>query len=435
LIEYKKVIEPVKVVAEDILKGKVRVTNHYDFASLEHLAVSWTLTQNGKVIESGTLPSLTTRARTSEVITVPFQQPATLLPGGEYFLNLRFTLKSDTLWAQAGHEIALGQLAMPFKAPAIPAVDLSAFTPLEIEEDPTTILITGGNFEIEFDRVKGTIVNWTFNDLKIVRRGPQLNFWRVPTDNDRHFDGFGFAQVWKNARLDAMMHRIDRCEIVKREADKVIVTVEAYIAPPVERHGFTCKYTYTIYTNGDVVLNVTGQPRGKMPHLPRIGLQMTLPEEFSTADWFGRGPGESYADTQEANLVGRYQKSVADLFTNYVFPQENGNRQETRWVALTNRQGEGLLASATPWLHFTASPYSPKDLEKARHRNELTVRDEIALNLDYKQCGIGSGSCGPETFEPYRIPAEAFDFTVRLRAFAKSEIAPEQLYQQRNFQK
>jgi beta-galactosidase/evolved beta-galactosidase subunit alpha len=232
-----------------------------------------------------------------------------------------------------------------------------------------------------------------------------------------------------------MQHRIDRCEVVKRNADSVVIVVDVYIAPPAERYGFTCKYTYTIYANGEVVLNVTGQPRGKMPNLPRIGLQMIVPDEFGTADWFGRGPGESYADTQEANLVGRYQKPVADLFTDYVFPQENGNRQETRWVSLTNRQGEGFFASATPWLHFTASLFSPKDLEKARHRNELNVRDEITLNLDYKQCGVGSGSCGPATFEKYQVPAEAFDFTVRLTTFTRNETSPERLYQRRNYQK
>jgi beta-galactosidase/evolved beta-galactosidase subunit alpha len=414
LIEFKKVIEPVKVVADDILQGRVKVTNHYDFLSLSHLAISWTLTENGSVIESGTLPPLSIPARGSDLVTVPFKKPAALLAGGEYFLNLRFTLPADTLWAEAGHEIAVSQIAVPFETPAIPAVDLKNLSPMEIEEDPTTILILGNDFEIEFDRVHGLMTRWTVNGANLICRGPQLNFWRVPIDNDRHFDANGFAHIWKTARFDAMMHRTDSCEIVERAAGKVVIKIDAYIAPPVERHGFTCEYTYTIYGNGDVIINAAGQPRGQMPHLPRIGLQMTLPTEFDTVDWFGRGPGESYADTKEANLVGRYQKTVDELFTNYVFPQENGNREDVRWVSLTSHQGIGLRASGYPTLNFSASEYTPKDLETAKHQNELSPSDEITLNLDYRQCGVGSNSCGPTTSEQHLIPAAPFTFTIRL---------------------
>lgn len=435
LIEYKKVIEPVKVANEDILNGKVRVTNHYDFSSLAHLAISWSLTENGTVIESGSLPPLTTPTRSSEVVTIPFKKPGTLLAGGEYFLNLRFTLQSDTIWAAAGHEVAVAQLAVPFKTPSLSVVDVKKLPTLSVDETSTGIIIVGEDFELEFDRIHGRLDRWTVNNVEMISQGPQLNFWRAPTDNDRQFDKiWGFAKSWRDARFNAMMHRIDECIVTEQSEQKIVVKVKAYIAPPAERHGFICEYTYTVYGNGDVLLHVAGQPRGKMPHLPRIGLQMTIPNEFNSVDWFGRGPGECYADTKEANLVGRYHKTVAELFTNYVFPQENGNREETRWVSLTNRNGEGLFASGYPTLNFSASYYTTADIEGAHHQNKLSPRDEITLNLDYKQCGMGSGSCGPETFEAYRIQPEAFEFTIRLTAYSQNAILPEMLYHRRNYQ-
>jgi len=155
---------------------------------------------------------------------------------------------------------------------------------------------------------------------------------------------------------------------------------------------------------------------------------MTLVPDLEQVEWYGRGPGESYVDSKEANPVGRYRAWVADLFTPYVFPQENGNRSEVRWVALTDERGVGLYVQGLPALSFSACHFTTQDLEKARHRHELTPQPEITLNLDHRHCGLGSGSCGPATFEQYRVPAEPFAFTYRLRAFSRDEAGPEELY-------
>jgi beta-galactosidase/beta-glucuronidase len=431
LIEYKKVIEPVKVTAEDLTRGSVRVANHYDFLSLTHLAGSWNLTENGQVIETGTLPPLDIPARNSRIVTIPYYQPAALFPGGEYFLNLSFTLQTDTLWARAGHLIAAAQLAIPFSVPKIPRVNISALPALQVKETPTTICVSGSDFELIMDRPTGRITTWTFQGRSLVNLGPRLNFWRAPIDNDCHFNPNGFCAQWKQARFDLMMHRIDECSVLESSKNHMVLQVRSYVAPPVDRHGFVCEYRYHIFGNGDVVLTVSGQPKGRMTHLPRIGLQMTVPAEFDQAAWFGRGPGEAYADSFEANLVGCYQKNVRELFTNYVYPQENGNRQDTRWLALTNTQGTGLFAGGYPVLHFGAGFYTIHDLERARHQHELVPQKDIVLSLDYRQCGVGTGSCGPATFEPYRIPPNSFSFAIRLRGFSTDSTSPEELYRQR----
>jgi beta-galactosidase/evolved beta-galactosidase subunit alpha len=112
--------------------------------------------------------------------------------------------------------------------------------------------------------------------------------------------------------------------------------------------------------------------------------------------------------------VGIYCAKVRDLYTPYVFPQENGNREETRWAAFKDRNGAGLLVNGMPLFNFSAHFYTTEDLDRARHTHELTERDFITLNLDYKQCGLGTGSCGPYTFPEYRVPAEPFCFSLVL---------------------
>ncbi|HYN04608.1 MAG TPA: glycoside hydrolase family 2 TIM barrel-domain containing protein, partial [Vicinamibacteria bacterium] len=54
ILEAKKVQQPVKVEAVDVLAGRVRVTNAYDFADLSGLAVEWRLLADGVTAQSGT---------------------------------------------------------------------------------------------------------------------------------------------------------------------------------------------------------------------------------------------------------------------------------------------------------------------------------------------------------------------------------------------
>ena len=54
-------------------------------------------------------------------------------------------------------------------------------------------------------------------------------------------------------------------------------------------------------------------PGKKLPTLPRLGLQMSLPGEFDRFAWYGRGPHENYADRRESAPVGIYRGTVQAL--------------------------------------------------------------------------------------------------------------------------
>ena len=62
---------------------------------------------------------------------------------------------------------------------------------------------------------------------------------------------------------------------------------------------------------------------------------MLLPTDFTTMEWYGRGPGESYLDRKSANDCRCLQKdSSMHLYHPYVRPQESGNRTDVRWAKL-----------------------------------------------------------------------------------------------------
>jgi beta-galactosidase/evolved beta-galactosidase subunit alpha len=151
--------------------------------------------------------------------------------------------------------------------------------------------------------------------------------------------------------------------------------------------------------------------------LPRIGLQLAIPQDLDQVSWFGCGPSESYPDSKQAARVGLFRHTVDELYTAYVYPQENGNRSDTRWVAFADLRGHGLLAAGMPLINFSAHRFTTEDLDNAKHTYDLPRRDEITVNLDYVQNGLGSASCGPGVLPQYRLKPEKFAFVVKLRPF------------------
>ncbi len=424
LLEYKKVLEPVLVEVEDLEKKQLRITNRYDFLTLDHLHLSWSITADGKVLQSGRLPMPKLAPGETSTVTIPFDEPAASA-STDYWLNISFTLASDCSWAPAGHEVAWAQFRLPVEAPAGPVLSIESMPDLHLWQSDTRLEIRGEDFSIGIDKVLGLIDSWVYHGRQMITKGPRLNFWRAPIDND-----IVYVKEWKRAGLHQLQHRIDEAA-VDAGRKYVRVKVRARIAPPVFDHGFDCTYIYTVYGDGNVVIKVHGVPEGQLPILPRIGLQMVVPLAFNQVSWYGRGPGESYADSKLANKFGVYASSVEDLYVPYVYPQENGNRTDVFWVALTDLRGVGLFAAGDRPLNFSAHRFSTDDLEKARHTDELVWRDEIYLNLDYRQHGLGSGSCGPPTLPQYELQPHEFTFAVRMKPFAVDAIAPSQLAKQR----
>jgi beta-galactosidase/evolved beta-galactosidase subunit alpha len=405
LIEYKQAIQPLLVEAEDIANGKVRITSRFDFINLDCLNASWNVTEDGAVIGKGSLGRLDIKAGESRVVEIPVD--SIKFKGGEVFLNLKFNLAQDESWADAGHLVAQEQLEMPGVEKTVSTRVVPA---LKVDELKNDIVLSSENFELVFSKVYGVISSWTCNGLSLLEDAPQLNFWRAPIDNDDK----RFRAEWEKAKLDVLTHKILETSLFDINDSSAKIKVKSRIAPPVLTTGFDCEYIYTVSGDGAVSIEVSGKKDGEMPHLPRIGLRMSLPESMQFVRWYGRGPGESYADSKQANKVGIYSNDVDGLFTPYVYPQENGNREDVRWAEFKNVNGAGLKVSGAPLFNFSAHNYTLENIQEAKHTHELEKSGFVSLYLDHKQCGIGSGSCGPDTFEKYRINEGEFAFKLEL---------------------
>jgi beta-galactosidase len=131
---------------------------------------------------------------------------------------------------------------------------------------------------------------------------------------------------------------------------------------------------------------------------------MSVAPPLARLEWLGRGPGESYADRKAGCPVGRYSGTVAEQHFPYIVPQENGNKQEVRWLALSSPRGPGIQIQASGNMSFSASHFTPEDLTAAHHTCDLRPREEVTLLLDHLQRGVGTASCGPDVRPEYRVP-------------------------------
>jgi beta-galactosidase len=155
--------------------------------------------------------------------------------------------------------------------------------------------------------------------------------------------------------------------------------------------------------------------RADLPHLPRFGLEFTMPEGTENLTYFGRGPVESYADKQHASYVGLFRTTVSENFEPYVKPQENGAHAGTKWVSVSSLIGHGICALSTARdFSFNCSHISTAQLTSTAHNDELIPQKETVVNLDYRHDGIGSNSCGPGLAPKWQFAEKKFTFTVRV---------------------
>jgi beta-galactosidase len=405
LWELKKVHEPVDVRPVDLEEGKLEIVNRYAFSDLGGLDVIWMLKSGGRVLQSGVLPRLDTPPGGSTVVSIPYQVPASL-PCAESWLELQFVLAGDAPWARQGHEVAWAQYWFP-GAGSIEQVQLQSMPSLVVEETGDAVVVRGQQFSLTFDRQSGTIVAWEDQGRPVVRHGPRLNLWRAPTDNDAR----RMAARWQAAGLDRLREQLQSLSVEQNGPQ--IVRVRAETADP--QVGVTSRYVYTIRGSGEVELAHSFELREDLPPLPRAGVTVILPGGYESFAWHGRGPHESYADRKLGARVGVYRGTVDEQHVAYVRPQENGNKTDVRWAALTDDRGTGLLVVGMPLLEVGVHHYTDRDLAQAAHAHQLPRRDDITLHLDLAQSGLGSESCGPGVLPHYRLEAKEYSYRLRLR--------------------
>ncbi|MFJ4622060.1 glycoside hydrolase family 2 TIM barrel-domain containing protein [Streptomyces sp. NPDC088812] len=395
--------------------GTVTLTNEYLFTDLRDFRGRWTLVADGTAVRHGELTrgQLGVPPLTAKDITVPVRLPAAPDPGTEYFLALSFTLREPTPWARAGFEVARHQIPLDAGSPPVTPVPLARVPALTHDDGPTEVTVTGRDFSVTVDKRTGVITSYEAAGTSLIVSGPAPNFWRAPTDNDKGNGQHTRNRTWR----DAGAHRTVTGVGVRALRDRAVEITVTGTLPTAVTSAYTT--TYTVFGNAEIKVDHTLHPGAvSLPYLPEVGSLLFLPARLEHLHYYGRGPEENHWDRNNGTDVGRYSGTISEQWTPYVRPQENGNKTDVRWVALTDRDGVGLLATGEPLLEVNASHFTPEDLSAGvRHDYQLTPREEVVLRLSHRQMGVGGdNSWGAHTHDEYKLFADRdYAYTYRLR--------------------
>lgn len=414
LTDHKAVIQPVQMKAKNLKLGKIEIHNENLFVGLNELDAIWTVLKDGEVLEKGALPPLEIGPGETKTMAIPYTLPAGTI-GAEYWLNVSFVLVEETLWAERGHEVAFDQWKLPVECPKAKPVAVKTLPQLALAEDALMAVISGDDFTVTVDKLKGVLSSWIVDGVELLELGPAAHLKRALTDNDSGWGDGVHRKLWSQAKYDKLQERVRSVTVNARNPQTVTIVVETRLGGPIISPNFDATYAYTVYGSGDVRLVTTLKPTRKdLPHLPRVGVMLRMPEAFTNFTWYGNGPGESYSDIKNSVHVDLWAGTVEEQHTDYVVPQENGNKTDVRWGTVTDDRGVGLLVTADELLNMTVQHYSTEELDAAKHMHELQRQPWTQWHLDLGQCGIGSGACGPKTLPAYQLAAQEYTFGMTL---------------------
>jgi len=417
-LEVRKVYQYLKVVPVDLAKGEVKIVNKYDFVATDFLKGAWKVEVDGKTVQSGELPVPVIPPKGEAGVTVPFT-PVTPGPGQEAFLTVSFALAKDLPWAEAGFEVAWDQMPLPCAAAPAPVVAAKDLPAVKLDKRGGRFTASGEGFAVAVDKKTGMVSSWTVDGKELLAAPLAPNFWRAPTDNDNGNNAPRRLKLWKDPVGEGKVSKVDAAE----KGNTVEITAKLALGAA----GAAQTLRYTVYGNGDVVVDNAFEPSKNAPELPRFGMRMALPAQYGRLTWFGRGPQENYWDRLTGAAVGLHTLPVAEAWFPYVEPQETGNRTDVRWAALTDDAGNGLLAVGMPLLQVSAWPFAQEDLEGNEHACSVPCRDFTTFNVDMGQTGVGGDdSWGAKPLDKYTLDCKPYAYRFRLTPLRAGKNTPEQ---------
>lgn len=411
--EVKKVYQNIAFEPVAFMQNRIKVTNRFDYTTLDNYQLVWAVEANGETIRSGKMNFPTLLPHQAKEMEIPMGT----LPAAdnkEYFLTLRAFSKQATGAVPAGHEVAIEQMQLPVRLEKAQEQVSGQIEKTETE-DAITIQGKTQDFSISFSKKTGEMTSLKYDGKEMLLAGLQPNFWRGITDNDVANGTQERCAIWREAGKKMVLKSI------KTQADNQKATVTADFDMPEQESQM--QITYQMLANGNVEVNMHFIPGNKaLPEMPRLGMRMILKGDYDQMTWLGRGPQENYADRKSGYLIGKYSASVWEQYHPYVRAQETANKCDVRWFTLASKAGAGIRVEGAEPLSVSAWNFPQDDLLyvpstiEHRHGGCVDKKDMVWVNIDHLQMGVGGDNTWGAMVHPeYTItPKEwSYSFTIK----------------------
>lgn len=441
LDEVKKIYQNINVEAIDINNGRFKINNNFIFRNLDEFECSYVIYSNKNKIQSKTL-QLEVAPGESKEISIAIPRPS-VADGNqhknaknEFFIEFSFKDKRGNKLFEAGTEVAYDVFKLNIPSPEgapltdIPAVNLELKDLHLSSNDLGNIVVSNENFTFTFSTEKGLPTSFIYKGEEMLAGEIRPNFWRAPTLND-DVDGNALPK-WLNANLNELTIKPVAFHADKIDNSRAFIRMNLELVNSRDEVIIVVEQVYEINGYGDVIISNNITPNNIVKTFPKIGTQMLLPKQYDRVRYFGKDT-ENYPDRNSSGKINVYERDAKDMFELHVEPQDNGNHSETRWLAVTDKDGRGFFVTGTELFNFSIYEYSDENLSTAERINEMIKSDYWTLNIDHKQAPLGTATCGPGALEKYLVKNRRYEYTIRLRPFVKADISDEQLYEQNVF--
>ena len=372
--EVQYVYQPLQFVQEG---DSICIINRDNFTGIDQYEYYCEVYHNGELI-SGELARVKGNKFEIPYPYFPYNEP-------ELILNVYARLRQATPWAEEGFTVAREQFVLK------PYVFWSALGGNDSKPKNTAngIVCQTENGSVTIDAT-GALTSWIVDDRQMLQAPLEPYFWKPENDNQQAAHFAERLAVWRDAAQKRSVKSI------RVEGNRVIVEM----ALPV---GADLTLTYAVNSDGRIKVDMDYQPKAAdIPLIPKFGMRMRLPADFKQIKYYGRGPWENYPDRKRSAFLGIYEMPLSDYETEYVRPQDNGNRCDIRWFEISSPEQKLRIEGNDP-LCIRAWDYGEDDLN-VRHPKEINRGRFVNLNIDLNIHGVGGvDTWGQRTLPQYTI--------------------------------
>ena len=377
--EVQYVYQPLTFVREGDF---IRIVNRDSFTNIDEYDYTCEVRHNGQLI---------TEQKTSLIdgkIAIP--HPTLSNDDGETTLNIYARLQKETPWAKAGFAVAREQFVLK-------TTDSWVFKkgqPATAKETAEGFVVNTDKGSITIDRT-GALSSWIVDGEQLLYAPLEPYFWKPENDNQRAAHFAERLAVWKDAAANRTVKSI------RLEKDEHTTNVKVDLSLSL---GADITLTYSINNDGWIYVDADYRPTAiDIPLIPKFGMRMRLPSDYKEVRYYGRGPWENYPDRKRSAFIGEYQMPLSEYETEYIRPQDNGNRCDIRWFELSSATRQIRVVGDQP-LCIRAWDYGEEDLN-VKHPTELNRGHFVNLNIDLNVHGVG----GADTWGRRTLPSYTID--------------------------
>ncbi len=405
--EAKYLFQPAHFEMVEGSERKVLVLNRLSHTNLDQYQMRWELYQDGKVLQSGVVADLDVAAGESAVVEIPYKTPK-FIDSSDYLIRVSLHESKDQLWCKAGYEVAKERMIIR-KNNRSTEYQPKGKGSITKSDHGESITLSGDKFSLSISKANGDVTSYVVNGVEQLHAPLMVQLWRPAIDNDMRGASNRYMsplrKFWKGATNDLKVEKINSTE----HSDRYELTLEC------DASKVKITKNYTLYNDG--ALGVAMQMKGakSTPDLIRFGVTMGVSPTLTNSSYYGYGPHESYIDRKKSVELGEWSEQSADLYFNYVFPQESGKRTGVQRLAMSGAK-RSMQVIGAPEFEFSVWRYSAENLETSRHPYDLVDLGYFTLNIDSVQAALGGTL---SAIQPCYLLNGDDDYSLRFTILAK----------------